>query len=251
MHIAVEGCSHGCLNDIYATVQKAEQKKGIKVDLLLLCGDFQALRNSHDYDSIAISPKYRSLGSFHEYYSGKRVAPCLTIVIGGNHECMSYMWELYHGGWLAPNIYYLGHAGSVIVNGIRISGASGIYKSHDYHKGYFEKVPYDRSTVRSAYHTRKYDIHRLSQLTPRPGSASGSSVDKGEDKETEKVDIFLSHDWPVGITRFGDEKGLLRRKTFFTEEVNFPLVMGDEKIDTDRIIVLLYLTLLCRSGRIR
>lgn len=27
--------------------------------------------------------------------------------------------------------------------------------------------------------------------------------------------------------------------------------MGDEKIDTDRIIVLLYLTLLCRSGRIR
>ena len=133
--IAVEGCSHGCLNDIYATVQKAEQEKGTKVDLLLLCGDFQvspslpsslftfpmtyaeprsyptveplalvfcpmsrpplqALRNTCDYDSIAISPKYRSLGSFHEYYSGKRVAPCLTIVIGGNHECMSYMWEL-------------------------------------------------------------------------------------------------------------------------------------------------------------
>jgi len=43
----------------------------------------------------------------------------------------------YHGGWLAPNIYYLGHAGSVIVNGIRISGASGIYKSHDFHKGRF------------------------------------------------------------------------------------------------------------------
>lgn len=41
----------------------------------------------------------------------------------------------YHGGWLAPNIYYLGHAGSVMVNGIRISGASGIYKSHDFHKG--------------------------------------------------------------------------------------------------------------------
>ena len=39
--IAVEGCSHGCLNDIYATVQKAEQEKGTKVDLLLLCGDFQ------------------------------------------------------------------------------------------------------------------------------------------------------------------------------------------------------------------
>jgi hypothetical protein len=51
-------------------------------------------------------------------------------------------------------------------------------------------------------------------------------VDEGKDKETEKVDIFLSHDWPVGITRFGDEKGLLRRKTFFTEEVSFLFLWG-------------------------
>jgi lariat debranching enzyme len=92
------------------------------------------------------------------------------------------------------------------VNGLRISGASGIYKSHDYHKGHYEKVPYDRSTVRSAYHTRSYDIHRLSQLKPR------SSPE-------ENPDIFLSHDWPIGITRFGDERSLLRKKAFFTEEV--------------------------------
>jgi lariat debranching enzyme len=49
------------------------------------------------------------------------------------------MWELYHGGWLAPDIYYLGAAGSVIVDGLRISGASGIYKEHDYGKGEFER----------------------------------------------------------------------------------------------------------------
>ena len=47
------------------------------------------------------------------------------------------MWELYHGGWLAENIYYLGAAGSVMVNGFRIIGASGIYKDHDYGKGPF------------------------------------------------------------------------------------------------------------------
>lgn len=46
----------------------------------------------------------------------------------------------YHGGWVAPNIYYLGTAGSVLVNGLRISGASGIFKSHDYHKGAFAFV---------------------------------------------------------------------------------------------------------------
>jgi hypothetical protein len=45
------------------------------------------------------------------------------------------MWELYHGGWLAENIYYLGAAGCVRVGGLRIVGASGIYKDHDYTKG--------------------------------------------------------------------------------------------------------------------
>ena len=135
MRIAVQGCSHGSLAAIYNSVARYEAKKGEKVDLLLLCGDFQALRNHHDFESLAVPPKYRSLGTFHEYYSGQRVAPLLTLVIGGNHEASNYMWELYHGGWLAPNIYYIGAAGSVLVNGLRIVGASGIYKDHDYHKG--------------------------------------------------------------------------------------------------------------------
>jgi hypothetical protein len=41
----------------------------------------------------------------------------------------------YHGGWLAPNIYFLGHAGCIQVNGIRIAGASGIFKSNDFSLG--------------------------------------------------------------------------------------------------------------------
>lgn len=135
MRIAVQGCSHGCLSQIYDSIAQYEQAKSTKIDLLLLCGDFQALRSSHDFASLAVPPKYQALGTFHEYYSGKRVAPVLTLVIGGNHEASNHMWELYHGGWLAPNIYYLGGAGSVRVNGLRIMGASGIYKYHDYNKG--------------------------------------------------------------------------------------------------------------------
>lgn len=41
----------------------------------------------------------------------------------------------YHGGWLAPRIYFLGFSGCIQVNGVRIAGSSGIYKSHDYQLG--------------------------------------------------------------------------------------------------------------------
>ncbi|WWC71734.1 uncharacterized protein I206_105692 [Kwoniella pini CBS 10737] len=202
MRIAVQGCSHGSLNAIYDTVIQYQQHTSKPIDLLLLCGDFQALRSKHDFASLAVPPKYHSLGTFHEYYSGKKKAPVLTLVIGGNHEASNYMWELYHGGWLAENIYYLGAAGSVYVDGLRIVGASGIYKDHDYRKGHFEKVPYNNSTLRSVYHIREYDVMKLMQLSHRDHT------------------IFLSHDWPISIARHGDTGALLRRKPFFREEIN-------------------------------
>ncbi|CED82393.1 RNA lariat debranching enzyme [Phaffia rhodozyma] len=211
MHIAIEGCCHGELDAIYASIHKAEREKGIKVDLLLICGDFQALRNPHDFESLAVPQKFRNLGSFHSYYSGQKVAPLLTIVIGGNHEASNYMWELYHGGWLAPNIYYLGTSGSVLVNGIRISGASGIFKSHDYRKGFFETVPFDRSTLRSVYHIRHHSVSKLLLLPPTPSPSSSSS--------SQIPHIFLSHDWPLTISKHGDLPTLLRRKPFFQQEI--------------------------------
>ena len=51
---------------------------------------------------------------------------------------LEHAWDTkcrYHGGWIAPNIYYLGHAGCVQVNGVRIAGASGIFKPQDYRQG--------------------------------------------------------------------------------------------------------------------
>lgn len=35
----------------------------------------------------------------------------------------------------------------------------------------------------------------------------------------EPIDIFLSHDWPCGITDHGNLKNLLRQKPFFEKEV--------------------------------
>ena len=41
MKIAVEGCCHGELDAIYASLQRLESDKSQKVDLLLIGGDFQ------------------------------------------------------------------------------------------------------------------------------------------------------------------------------------------------------------------
>jgi hypothetical protein len=39
--IAVEGCGHGELDAIYAALQETERREGIRIDLLLCCGDFE------------------------------------------------------------------------------------------------------------------------------------------------------------------------------------------------------------------
>ncbi|KAG8763300.1 hypothetical protein FRC12_008625 [Ceratobasidium sp. 428] len=199
MKVAVTGCCHGELDATYKQVQDLEKQNSYKIDLVLVNGDFQAIRNHQDLQCMAVPDKYKQLGTFYKYYTEEVKAPVLTLVIGGNHEASNYMWELYHGGWLAPNIYYLGGSGCVKFGGLRVAGASGIYKSHDYRLGHHERLPYDKSNIRSVYHTRLYDVVKLRQLsTP---------------------DVFMSHDWPVEITKYGDVQNLLKRKPFFQADI--------------------------------
>ncbi|CAB0030632.1 unnamed protein product [Trichogramma brassicae] len=190
MRIAIVGCAHGELDRIYKKCRDSCKK----VDLILCCGDFQSVRNKQDLRCMA-------------YYSGEAVAPVLTIFIGGNHEASNYLQELPYGGWVAPNIYYLGYASVINIAGVRIGGISGIYNKQDayrnqsYMKGHYEYPPYNQATMRSAYYTRRLEVFRLKQL-------SG------------KLDIFLSHDWPSEITNHGDLNKLLRMKPFFKEDIS-------------------------------
>eukprot|EP00897_Mesotaenium_endlicherianum_P002580 jgi/Mesen1/234/ME1141959C07598 len=94
MQIAVEGCAHGSLDDIYATLQHLEKAERTKIDLLICCGDFQAVRNEEDLECLACPPKYRAMNSFWKYYSGAERAPYPTLFVGGNHEATNYLWEL-------------------------------------------------------------------------------------------------------------------------------------------------------------
>src|SRR5579862_2116582 len=145
---------------------------------------------------MACPVKYREIGDFHEYYSGARVAPYLTIFIGGNHEASSHLWELYYGGWAAPNIYYLGAANVIRLGPLRIAGLSGIWKGYNYRKPHHERLPYSSDDERSIYHVRELDVRKLLQIRTQ-------------------VDIGLSHDWPNGIEMNGDYDTLFRKKTHF------------------------------------
>ncbi|KAA0201264.1 hypothetical protein HAZT_HAZT009385 [Hyalella azteca] len=203
MNIAVEGCSHGELDVIFAAVEHAKQSSGLSIDLLICCGDFQSVRNLGDLRCMAAPIKYLNIQTFYKYYSGEKVAPVLTIFIGGNHEASNYLQELPYGGWVAPNIYFLGYGGVINVGGLRIGGISGIYKGIDYLKGRYERPPYTESSIRSVYHVRNLEVFRMKQL----------------DKTAAPLDIFLSHDWPRGVTQFGDANKLVRQKPFFKDEV--------------------------------
>jgi lariat debranching enzyme len=147
---------------------------------------------------MSVPQRYRHLGDFHNYYSGQSHAPVLTIVIGGNHETSNYLFELYHGGWLAPSIYYLGAAGVIRYGPWRIAGLSGIYDKRNYRKPHHERLPHDRESAKSIYHVREYDVQKLLSLTGH-------------------VDVCLSHDWPAWVELFGDCEELYASKPHFYE----------------------------------
>ncbi len=118
----------------------------------------------------------------------------------GNHEASNYLWELFHGGWVCPNIYYLGTAGVVNFAGLRIAGLSGIFKSHNYAQGFFERHPLRGGDVKSIYHLRHFSVYQMALIN-------------------EKVDVFLSHDWPLGIAKYGNLAELFKYKSFLKREV--------------------------------
>lgn len=195
--VAVEGCCHGQLNKIYASLPKL-------AELLIICGDFQAIRNQQDLKSMNVPSKYLEMGDFKDYYLGRKKAPVLTIFIGGNHELSLYMRELQYGGWVAPGIYYLGEYGTIWYKGIRILGLSGIFSHPSFINAKSNNppsytLPYNNSTIRSIYHIKPKNFLKL--------LLSGSSQ------------IMLSHDWPKGIWEFGNKAKLLKKKPFLKADM--------------------------------
>ena len=201
LNIIITGCIHGCMDKMYKDIQDYEKEKKKKIDLVLCTGDFECMRNENDLKFLSCPEKYRHMGDFHKYYNSKIKAPYLTIFIGGNHEASNYLEQNYYGGYVAENIYYLGRAGVINVKGIRIGGISGIFNKFDYFKGHFEKKENEiKGDKKSIFHLREFELAKISHIK-------------------NKIDIFMTHDWPTNLINEKDYSKVFKLKPHFKEEI--------------------------------
>ncbi len=179
MRVAVIGDVHGQFDRAYAKIADMEREDEKDIDLVLMCGDLKAFRDEGDLDSMKAPEKHRVMNDFEAYYRGRKKVPYLTICISGNHESSNLLSALPYGGWLAPNMYYVGRAGCVTYRGLRIAGLSGIYKPYSAGLPPAGPAPFTEDTIVSAYHQRRADADKLAGV--------------GD------VDVLMVHDWPAGI----------------------------------------------------
>ena len=108
--------------------------------------------------------------------------------MGGNHEASNYLRDLYYGGYVAENIFFLGYSGvfNLQKNGhtLRIAGISGIEKHYNANRGYFEDWPYVQryQFITSMFHIRQFEVAKLASVT-------------------QPIDFMISHEWPTVATK--------------------------------------------------
>ncbi|KAI3651045.1 hypothetical protein MP228_004526 [Amoeboaphelidium protococcarum] len=217
MKIAVIGCLHGKLANAMDDVARHEARNQCKVDLVLICGDVQTMRNREDLQSMACPAKFEKMGQFQQFYHGDRRLSCPVLFIGGNHESSLYLSGIPYGGWVCDSMYYMGRSNMLQCGNIRIGGLSGIYKDYNYGKGYTERPPFNEQSKRSIYHQRHIEVLRM-KLYYDVKSMSQAQEDKVSDNM-----IFLSHDWPQGIYKHASDKelrSLYRYKSFLKPEID-------------------------------
>ena len=201
LNIIITGCIHGSLDKMYKDIKEYSSTSNKKIDMILCTGDFECMRTEKDLTFLSCPEKYREMGDFYKYYTSKAIAPYLTIFIGGNHEASNYLEQNYYGGWVAPNIYYLGRSGLINVKGIRIGGISGIFNKFDYFRGNFEKDEDDiKGDKKSIFHLREFEVAKMSHVK-------------------NKIDIFMTHDWPTNLVSDEDKADVFKKRPHFKNDI--------------------------------
>ena len=128
IYFAAVGDVHGDIYTMLGLLHSWEQKQQKALSFVLQVGDFEPHRHADDLLTMDAPTKYKQLGDFPDFYSGKADFPYPLYFIGGNHEPYGFLDNFPHGREIAPNFNYLGRVNSIEVAGLKIVGVSGIYK---------------------------------------------------------------------------------------------------------------------------
>ena len=195
MLIAALGDVHGRWREAADLVVVACAEAGVDTKdlaMILQAGDAEPLRNEDEITQVPGPSKYRRQGDFPEVMSGEIVMPAPLYFVAGNHEPFAALDAdggliNGHGVW-GPDVFYLGRAGALTIDGLRIGFISGIYGESTYVRSMDGRL-----TRRVGKHASHYTAQELDQVQ--------QAVRAG-------VDVILTHDWPAGITedsgRYGD-----------------------------------------------
>jgi hypothetical protein len=170
VRIAVFGDIHGHWISFRDTVLRLHGEAPL--DLVLQVGDAQPIRNELDSAYMPVPERYRALG---EYALIQDPWPVPTLFIGGNHEPWNVLEALPEGGYLQPNLEYLGRSGLRTFGPLRIAGLSGVHSPRAIDNPR-QRWPFPPAQARDASYYRREDLKRLARLAP--------------------LDVLLLHEWP-------------------------------------------------------
>ena len=189
------GDTHGNLDLMFSQVAQWEERTKFSIAYLIQVGDFGIWPNSASVDKMtakhASKDGLEEGGDFQAYLTGRKKAPRPVFFIRGNHESQGFlaahefiMKETYPEDYqcrmiqICPGFFYIPD-GHVVTIGTQVfAGWGGNFSQKTWDEG----IKYRSSQMvgRKANHMTKDVYERLAAL--KPGS----------------VDVFLTHDAPVG-----------------------------------------------------
>lgn len=179
IYFAAVGDVHGNMHLMVKLLTDWEEKTNKQLAFVLQVGDFEPHRDEVDLTTTPGPQKYRKLGDFPDFYTGKAVFPWSVWFIAGNHEPYGFIDQIPQGGKIANNCYYLGRVGTVTLSGLKVVGVSGIYDPE-------------------IFETERPDISLIGESS-RKKYVGFTEAEITQGIDFSSADILLLHDWPSGI----------------------------------------------------
>lgn len=181
---AAVGDVHGHFYSMLGMLQGWENRTGHSLAFVLQVGDFEPHRDAADVATMDAPAKYRKVGEFPNFYTGKAMFPWPIWFIGGNHEPYGFLDRCSAGEAIAPNCFYLGRVGAVMLEGVNVVGVSGVYREERFTRGRPDIAQCDRYSNQEYIGFTEAEIERALELR--------------------SPDILLLHDWPCGAINPAD-----------------------------------------------